>query len=240
MGQAQAVGTEKKETLYRGEASFGLRVHTNAVTAFAEKGFIKNIKSKKILQLEFSYFFDPREKRREGQTIGSRTYKGYVYGKQNTFFCFHLNYGYRHTIAEKAKKSGVALYAVYMAGASLGFEKPYYLELIDRSDSSNFSTKPEKYSSDNNDRFLNNTPGKSDIAGYAGMQYGFKDIKLVPGGHIKIGLHFDWAGRDKFIRALEIGASADVYYRKINIMANQTNKPYFLNVYASIQLGKRW
>jgi hypothetical protein len=162
-----------------------------------------------------------------------------VYGKQNDFFSFQLNYGYRKTIAEKAQqKGGVALYFVYMVGASLGFEKPYYLVLKD-ADNQN-KTVIEKYSSANADRFLDNSINNPQIAGYAGLQYGFKDMKFLPGGHLKLGLQFDWAGKDQFIRALEVGVSSNIYYRNVNILIRKDNKPFLLGAYISFQLGKRW
>jgi len=229
---------DKKEFLYRHELSAGLRVHTNSVTVFLEKVWIESIYNRNVIQAEYSYFFDPRQKRQDGTTIGNRQYKNYVYGKVNNFFCFRFNYGQRRTLAEKAKKSGVALYLMYMGGVSLGIEKPYYLELRDPDDPT--LTMPEKYSADNADRFLDNNPSTGKIAGYAGVQYGWKDLKPVPGGHAKIGLNFDWGKHDQFIKALEVGVAADIYYKRVNILVTKTNNPYFLSAYASIQLGKRW
>lgn len=238
-GKGLLAPKDTKEFRYLHEASAGLRIHSDAVTCFAEKAWIKNIYNKKVLQVEFTYFFDPRQRRQEGTSIGNRNYKSFIYGKQNNFFAFHLNYGYRKTIAEKAKRSGVALYFVYMAGFSLGLEKPYYLELRTLEDPN--VTRPERYTSENADRFLDYKPGGAGtVAGYAGMQYGFGKMKPVPGGHIKLGLHFDWAGHEQFIRALELGVSADIYYRKVNVMINNYNKPYFINAYLSFQIGKRW
>ena len=239
-GQTTGLATKsEKEILYFHEASGGIRLHTNAISVFAEKGWIKNIHNKKILQVEFSYFFSPNQKRQQGNSSNNVSYKGYVYGKQNDFFSFQLNYGYRKTIAEKAQqKGGVALYFVYMVGASFGFEKPYYLVLKDADDQN--KTVIEKYSSANADRFLDNSINNPQIAGYAGLQYGFKDMKFLPGGHLKLGLNFDWAGKDQFIRALEVGVSTNVYYRNVNILIRKDNKPFLLNAYISFQLGKRW
>ncbi len=228
-----------KEVLYFHEMSGGLRIHTNAISGFLEKGWIKNIHNKKILQLEFSYFFSPNQKRQQGSSSNKNFFNGYIYGKQNDFFSLQLNYGYRKTIAEKAVKSGgVAVYFVYMIGASLGFEKPYYLSLKDPDDVT--KTVIEKYSAANADRFLDNSPNNPQIAGYAGIRYGFKDTKIVPGGHLKLGLHFDWASHDKFIRAIEVGLSSNIYYRNINIMVRNDNKPFLMNAYVSFQIGKRW
>jgi hypothetical protein len=32
----------------------------------------------------------------------------------------------------------------------------------------------------------------------------------------------------------------DAFPKKINIMANAENRPFFLNLYVHLQLGKRW
>ncbi len=237
-GIKEVLKRDKKEFLYRHEVSAGLRVHTNSVTVFLEKVWIESIYNRNIIQAEYSYFFEPRQKRQDGTTIGNRQYKNYVYGKVNNFFCFRFNYGQRRTIAEKAKKSGVALYLTYMGGVSLGVEKPYFLELRDPDDPT--ITSPERYSAENADRFLDNDPSTGKIAGYAGFEYGWKNLTPVPGGHAKVGLNFDWGKHDQFIKALEVGVAADIYYKRVNILVTKTNNPYFLSAYASIQLGKRW
>lgn len=243
--QSNLSSREHKDFLYRDEMSGGFAVHSFAYSLFIEKARIKSIYKKQIFQADFTYYKHPKEKRQPGVDYQGKAYKSYVYGKKNNFFAFHFRYGYRHTIGEKANHSGVGVYFTYMLGASLGYLKPYYLELFKTDGSlSNLETSSEKYTAENAERFLDNSQnspsGIPSIAGYTGFQKGFKDIEPVFGGNIKLGLHFDWGKYDAFIKALEVGVMADVYYKKIDMMIIENNHPYIINVYASLQLGKRW
>lgn len=239
IGTSSAQTFEYKDRLYRHEFSAGLTLRTNSYGLHAEKVWIKNIYSKRLLQLEMLLHYDSRQKKLEGSTIGDRTYRKYYYGKINDFFALKLNYGYRKTIAERAmQKSGVAVYFTYTAGFNLGIEKPYFLYLRDI-DNIN-SVRAESYSNDNKDRFLNNSPTNGQIVGFAGADKGWSNIKPLFGGNIKLGLHFDWAKQSEFIKALEVGFQFDVYHRPINFMAGKNNKPYLLAAYLNFQLGKRW
>lgn len=230
---------EYKDFYYKHEVSGGVRIQTNSYGIFLEKVWINSIYSKKLIQLDINYYVDPHQKKLDGLVIGDRTYKKYVYAKQNDFFAIKLNYGYRKTIAERAmQKNGVALYFVYMLGVNLGIEKPYYLFLRDVDNLNDVNA--EKYSAENKDRFLNNSPNNGQIVGYAGFQYGLKNMKPLIGGNLKLGLHFDWAKQSMFIKALEVGTMLEVYQRNIAILASNKNKPYFLSAYLSFQLGKRW
>lgn len=230
---------EYKDFYYKHEFSAGIKLQTNSYGLFAEKVWIKSIYSKRVLQLDLMYHIDPQQKKLDGLVIGDRTFKKYVYAKRNDFFAIKVNYGYRRTIAERAmQKNGVAFYFVYMLGVNLGLEKPYYLYLRDV-DNINV-VNAEGYSNGNKDRFLNNSPTNGQIIGYAGFQYGFREIKPLFGGNIKLGLHFDWAKQSMFVKALEVGFNLDVYNRSVQILASNKNKPYLLSAYLNFQLGKRW
>jgi hypothetical protein len=52
-------------------------------------------------------------------------------------------------------------------------------------------------------------------------------------------VHLDWGAFDEFLRALEVGIQLDIYPKKLPIMVNSENRPYFMNLYVSLQLGKR-
>ena len=59
-------------------------------------------------------------------------------------------------------------------------------------------------------------------------------IKLEP---------IDWGAFDEFMRAVEAGIMIDIFPKKLPIMAPvngvDENRPYFFNLYVSLQLGKR-
>ncbi len=68
---------------------------------------------------------------------------------------------------------------------------------------------------------------------------------MVPGLNFRAALHFDWGAYDEFVKALEAGIMADFYFKKIPIMVespsvpNAENRAFFINLYLTLQLGKR-
>lgn len=239
-GKKELREIELKGLVYKKEFSFGARLNTNGYAGFAEISRFQRVDLKRLFQIEFVYFKSFKEKKQpvlfSPSNFGSK--RDYFYGKQNNFWAFRLNYGYRKQIAGKAEKKGVTLSMVYMAGISLGFLKPYYLNLAipDAQPNDIPYWQPERYTEENAERFLD----KSQIDGASGIKYGWSDIEPVPGIHGRFGLNFDWASQDEFVKALEVGASVDLYYKRIPIMITDDASRYFLGLYLSLQFGKRW
>lgn len=228
--------------VFKHEWSLGARIHTNGFSAFFERVWIKNIWKRNVLQTNFFYyksFKDRKTKTEYTQYPGSRPY---FYGKQNNFWSVNILYGQKKVIAEKAEKSGVRLCFVYMGGVSLGILKPYGLKIVEQED---FTKQPPPtsvyfYDENNPKVFLEPKNADTEIFGAAGIGQGFNKIKPVAGGHLKLGLNFDWASRESFIKSLEVGTQLDIYYKKLPVYITNRNKPYILNLYLGIQLGKRW
>lgn len=219
---------------YKKEASGGLRIQSNGISLYAEYGWIKDIYRTRLLQLEYTYHIDYRQKKQKAQTENGRNY---FYGFQNRFHMIHLSYGLKRTIADKARRNGVRLSFIFFGGFSLGLLKPYYLELIQPSDSNSVPVhKPERYSSGNETRFLD----KNLIYGAAPIRYGLNQMQPVPGVHIKSGLNFDWGTKDEYVKALEAGIMLDLYYKRLPILVNNHNRFYQIALYLSFHFGKRW
>ncbi len=226
--------TDMRDFQYKHEASGGLRVQSNGFTLFGEYGWIRDMKRTRLLQIEYSYYLDYRQKLLDSRVQGGRKY---YFGKQNNFHVIRLAYGFKRTIAEKADRSGVRLAVVFFGGASLGLLKPYYLNLLQNtSDSVPPQIKPERYSEGNADRFLN----RNYITEAAPIRYGLNQIQPVAGLHMKTALDFDWGKKDEFVKALEAGVMFDLYYKRLPIMVNNSNRFYQFAFYLSFQFGKRW
>jgi len=238
--QAQA---EQKGIIYRNEWSIGGRLLTNGWEAFGERSKILNIYKTRVFQFGFSEIKHWKEKKQPGENTNFVSLvsspKNFYYGKQNLFFTLRAGYGYRKNIADKAEKNGVRFSIIYLGGISLGLLKPYYLDLAYWEDNS-LNGEPkilsQKYSEKNKDVFLD----LSRIAGASGFKYGLTEIEPVPGIYGKFGFNFDWAGKEEFVKMLEAGVQADIYYKNIPIMILDNNKFYFIAAYISFQFGKRW
>ena len=216
---------------YHHEASGGIRILTNGFSLFGEYGWIKNLRTTHLLQLEYSYYIDYRQKKSKSQVQDGRDY---LFGLQNHFHIIRFGYGLKQTIIDKADRNGVRLTFVVFGCVSLGLLKPYYLNLIPQDTTGNIT--PERYSAANADRFLN----QNYIVEAAPIHYGLNQIQPVPGAGCKVGLDFDWGKKDEFVKAIEAGVTLDVYYKRLPIMVNTENRFYQFALYLSFQFGKRW
>jgi hypothetical protein len=219
------------------ELSGGIRLNTDGWSVFAERGTVKSEEresdffySLRYMLIEFSEKKHPKEKRTSSGGGGPEASNSYVFGKVNNFYTFKLGYGNRRMIAGKPDPGTVSVHWIYNGGLSIGMLKPYYLNIA--------NGESIKYTDDNRDKFL----AGYNIIGAAGFVEGLKETKVVPGLHARTGLHFDFAPREKKKTklAIETGISAELYTKKIELMANQKAVPYFVNLYLSFQFGRRW
>jgi hypothetical protein len=219
---------------YKHQAAGGLRIQTNGLSIYGEYGWIKDIYRTRLIQIEYTYYIDYRQKKQKAQAEDANNY---LYGFQNRLHMIHLSYGLERVIADKAARNGVRLSFVFFGGFSLGLLKPYYLELIQPGDTNSLPVhKPERYSSDNESRFLD----KNLIYGAAPIRYGLNKIEPVPGIHTKSALNFDWGSKDAFVKALEAGVMLDLYYKRLPIMINNNNRFFQIALFLSFHFGKRW
>ena len=228
--------TKKKNDLqdYRSkhEASGGARIQTNGFSIFGEYGWIKNMYRTRLIQFEYSYFIDYRQKSQQPQDQGGRNYE---FGVQNRFHTLRFDYGFKRVLADKFDKNGVKLSFVYFGGLSMGLIKPYYLDLIYNIDGIP-TIKAQRYSTSNAASFLN----VDSINDAAPIRDGLGQMVPVGGLNSKMGLDFDWGKKDAFVKALQCGVMLDVYYERIPIMITTDNRFYQFTFYLSFQFGKRY
>ncbi|MBL0309101.1 MAG: hypothetical protein IPP77_05315 [Bacteroidetes bacterium] len=216
---------------YKKEASGGVRVQTNGFSVFGEGGWIKDLKSTRLIQVEYSYYIDYRQKGKSSDNGGRK----FVYGLRNRFHILRFSAGMKKTIADKADRNGLRLSFVGFGGISLGLLKPYYLLLRQPTDVPPYFAD-ERYTDENATRFLS----LDSIVGAGSATKGLDKIQPVPGVHGKIALDFDWGKKDEFVKALEVGMMLDLYYKRVPIMINSSNRFYQVALFVSFQFGKRW
>jgi len=229
-----------KGIIYLKELAFDFRANT-------VRGFSMAVNFGKIVSYHRTTYFHvelgslrhPKEYKQNDQF--SRRFGGqrsFIYGKQNAFFALRGGWGQKHYLSEKAARKGVAVGFTYEVGPSIGITKPYYLELIKAIDS---PPVEEKYSSENHEFFTD----INRIQGAASFGKGLTEIGIIPGGQFKAGLHFDWGAFDEYVKAMDVGIMGDFYFKKVPILVEDSfegarNQPFFINLYVSMQLGKRW
>jgi len=178
----------------------------------------------------------PKESRNRNSNISFQNNPGgtYTFGKKNSVFVLRGGFGQKRYFSDKQKKRGVSVGMSYLLGATLGLTKPYYLDLkVPRDGEEIFIRTP--YVDEYAEEFLDIRR----IINSSGFSYGWNELGVVPGGHAKVGLHLDFGAKDDIIKALDFGFMLDVFYKKLPIMVSEDNKMAFLNVYLSLQLGKR-
>lgn len=222
------------------EMSVGFRFNTDGWSFYIDRGKVKSedyrhadmFYSVRLWQLEVGEKKHPKEYKSTNSNLDP--YAGvkptpFIFGKINNFYTIKLGYGKRKMIAGKPDPGSIAIHWVYMGGLSLGLLKPYYIKVDN-------SVDPIKYTDATRDQFLS----EQNIIGAAGFTKGWNEVKLIPGIHAKTALHFDFAASRKTVLAIETGLNAELYTQKIPLMVNQEAKPYFLDIFASFQFGKRW
>jgi hypothetical protein len=186
-------------------------------------------------QISVGYLRNPKETRSNITASSFSLGRSFIYGKQNALLKANLLMGGKKYLTEKDAIKGVAVGISYAIGPELGVLKPYYVEYFspaERPGKANYI----KYSTETAEQFLD----ISKINGAAPFSQGLKEVKIQPGVHAKLGLHFDWGAFDEYVRALEVGVSGDFFAKKMPILVENTqNKRFFINLYANFQLGKR-
>lgn len=232
-----------KGIVYNKELAINLRVHTNGFAFGANIGKIKSYYLTRFYSLEVGEIKHPKERRQSFDPSGGpggKTSRSFMFGKQNNLYMLRAGIGEKRYLSEKAKHKGLAVGLSYEVGPSLGLLKPYYLELIRANDigGSPFLVVSEKYSEANEDVFLD--VGR--IYGSSSFTKGFGELKFRPGIHFKASVHFDWGAFDEFVKALEAGIMGDIFFSEVPIMVDtefSENRPYFINLFLTLQLGKR-
>lgn len=236
----------KRPKPLRTELSAGLRLNSDGWSIYADKGYVRSEETKlsdffynlRVVQLEFSEHKNPAEKKMSylDESTGDKS-KAFIYGKINNFYALKAGYGFRRLIAGKPEPGSISIHWTGIGGLALGFEKPYYISAFTNSSNSSFySEETIKYSDETKESFLN----EYYIIGGSSFTEGLSELKFVPGLHAKTALHFDFAAGKKSVLAVETGVNAEVYSRKVQLMARQDGRQVFVSMFASIQFGKRW
>lgn len=224
-----------KGFIYNKERGLDLRIHTaRGWNVGYTQGDIKTYFKTTYYKISLG------ELRHYKETIKTSDYGGfqpqqgfnsYSYGKQNDCFPVRLSYGIKRYYSEKASRNGVAIAINYSGGLTVAIMKPYYVDI-------NTGREPAisiKYTDATAKTFLDPTQ----ILGESSFFKGFTEVSVIPGVHTQVGVHLDWGAFDEFLKAVEVGAMLDIFPKKLPIMANEQNLPYFLNFYISVQLGVR-
>lgn len=226
------------------EMNGGIRLNSDGWSFFVNRGFIREGGNRvDYLSVDFSEKKHPKETRTSNDNFAV-TYPNeikpipYKYGKVNNFYQFKIGYGTMRKLTGKLDRKNVTIHWIANGGLSIGLLKPYYLDML-VPEGNVYVRKYQKYSEANKTYFLDlNNAGT--ILGGSSFTRGIGETTIQPGFHLKSGFYFDYCTTRKSFIGVEIGASAELYFRQIEIMKNTSNSAYFFNFYADFRFGKRW
>lgn len=233
-----------KGVVYRNEMTLRVNLLTNGYSFAYHKGRLKTYYKTTYYSVELGMLRDPREmsQNRNIPISFNKISRSFRFGKQNHHYQIRAGKGVKRLLTDKARRRGVAVGYNYEAGPTLAILRPYYLELIYNVESDGRPInvlRVEKYSESNASKFLD----YSSVFGGTGNRMGWNELSLIPGLQGKMGLFFSLGAFDQYAKSLEIGIMADMYIKKIPVMVETTEvsaKPYFINFYATLELGKRY
>ena len=232
--------TESKAMLYESFWTGGFNITNNGYNLNFSRGSIPSAHSRSFWEIEFAVIHHPKEYK-QTQDFGWQQANipqpnPFVYGKQNSFFNLNFSYGKYNELGRRADHAGVSVGIKSVAGFSLGVLKPYYLNLLYPIDNVSAELKPESYSETNKNVFLD----WNSIYGGAGFSYGLTELKIVPGAHAKVGMHFDYAVYDEYLKSIEAGLFFNAYYKKVPMMIIEKNEQFYPGLYVGFEFGKKW
>lgn len=219
------------DVLYRNESNVCVLAHS--------QGFGFNYRrirhltgtKKAVLEIEAVNMRHPKEVKISNQFFENS--KGFYYGKLNNLQIVRPGVGYQKVLFRRAERRSVEIRMGTFVGASLGFAKPIYLEILhETSFPGEFIVNQEKY--DPAQHFPDN------IYGRAPYLKGFDETKLYPGGYAKLALSFEYADYHNDVKAIETGIIVDAYPKVIPMMAFNKNQQVMLTFYLSLVYGKKW
>lgn len=238
--QPKRISSNNLGIVYDKEFTLDVRLHTHGLALGVNIGRLKTFYKTRYYQIEIGELRHPKEEREsfDYPNNNGRSSRSFFFGKRNSLYVIRGGIGEKRYFSEKAKEKGLAIGMSYVIGPSIGLLKPYYLELF----GADGEIVSQKYSDENASIFLNN--GR--IFGASGFSKGLKEVSFLPGFHGKIGVHLDWGAFDEFVKAIDVGIMVDAYFKKVPLMVendvieNAENRPFFINLYLTLQLGKRW
>ncbi len=219
-----------RSVFYRYSGALGVAVHTQGIKITYQKAVYENIYGRKFWEIEFSTLKDIKQAR-VNSYFGNT--KHYYYGKLNNFNSLRLAYGIQKNVSEQGTKGAVNFFYKASAGVSIGILKPIYLQIVKNDSTVKSPTKEiEKYDIQKHNA--------SNIWGRAGMFTGILGTKIYPGIHLNAALGMNFTSQPDNIREVVVGIQADLFYKKIPIMATYTTPPYFFTIYLQTYFGKKW
>jgi hypothetical protein len=226
---------EDKGVVYNNEMFVELKVKTNGIGVGAGFGRIKTFYKSNLTYFSLENIKSNKEIRQDKKSANFPS-TPYSYGKINTFYVIDAGKSIKYFWSDKDKYKGVLVGYKLGIGVSLGILQPYYLKVkYALPDDNRLYFKEIKYSPETAAEFLD----QDNIIGKSKIFKGITESRLIPGVHGIAALHVDFNKSDEFITACELGTKIHLFTNPVSLMAYQKASPLVLDLFLSLQFGKR-
>jgi hypothetical protein len=226
-GQDEKIAdTVNDNVLFERLWTFGLQLNTNGWGLKFRKGKNLSFLTQRLWEIEFSTYKAGKEYKIVNQLYSDS--KSYVYGKMNYVYFLRGGMGIQHILNRKPYWGGVQLSYLGYGGLTLGLAKPVYLYIITPA-----NTRIER-------RYNPQTDFTDEIYGRAPYLDGIQYTRIYPGIYARAGLEFEFGTTNQRMQSLEVGGVLDYEPVGIPIMAFNPVQNFFLTLYVSVSMGKRY
>lgn len=224
-----------KRQVYDREYTLGLIGHSRG---YAINGrYLKYLDgyNKLGFEIDFSKLRHPKEVRIPNQFYNNS--RGYVFGRENTFYTVRTGMAYESIIFDKTDQGTISIATLFSGGVSWGILKPIYMQIL-VPDSSG-APVPSQLTTV---RYNHIEHGGSTIYGEANYFTGIGQSRIRPGIYVKAASVFDFDFLDRKVTSLEIGLSYDYFFTEVPIFyedeaGEDINEFGFLQFYVALNFG---
>lgn len=231
--RSQQTVFEETTVLYKRENIFGAYAHTSGIGFFYRKTHHLSGFSRYTYEIEITSLKHPKEIKKFNPINDNN--RGYFYGKKYSIWLLRPSLGYFRNFVPRQSLRGVSISSMFSVGPVVAWAKPIYLLIRN-------TTSDPRVDYLTTEMYDENRHNIDNIYGRASWWKGLGKSRFYPGIYAKWGYNFDYASRQDEVTAIEAGIMADVFMKRIPIMAPAVvkNNWCYLNLYVSIMFGSRY
>lgn len=213
--------------LYKNEASGKIYANTRGFGVAFKRAKHVTAKTRSFYEFDAQNLKHPKEIKVTGE---AQDRKRFVYGKVNSVLLVRGGVGLQNIIFSKADNKAVEIRYSTSIGGTIGFAKPYYVQVVRRHN--NTSEQAVKF---NSDSFTQDS-----VIGRGTFSDGLEETKIYPGLNAKFNLSFEYAPYTNLIRAIETGVSLDYFPKALPIMARNPSENIIITFHVGFVFGQKW
>jgi len=227
--EGQSLDRSAKEVIYKFEKSGFLEFRSNGWGAGYRIGKFKTGFINKTWEFSFNVVKDWKQVK---TFVNSQygTSSRFYYGKLINFYNLKALRGSQKVLTTKPYWGGVEFRRIFEYGINIGIGKPIYVYIYNY-DEGNIITlekfDPEKY--DNQDIYRAGPFSK-----------GLNELQWYPAASFKYAISAEYGNYTTLVKAIEVGATADIYPIPVQIMGGKDPSYFLASIYLAFHFGKRF